>query len=250
MPSTWTPSDYTWELGREQAADSEWPVGIFSSVARSTFESPGFCLVTFEFETDSRALRQMMWSIRLAFAHTHHQRTGRYVHVNSVGRFDQQQTTKPHRDGAADESILVLGYEPSPIESEIALLDYSACAAEMGITPAEFLDRHNPMFARSAGLLVPWTTRVESFSNLRPQILVINNSMAQPSDSEARWQGVLHTAAVPHPDETQQRVINSMMLISEDANATDAVTESEVRDFLTTAPVLRRGYATQEPQAS
>ena len=35
----------------------------------------------------------------------------------SMARFDQQETTKFHLDGAPAESLLMLGYEPSKIRS-------------------------------------------------------------------------------------------------------------------------------------
>ena len=37
-------------------------------------------------------------------------------------------TTKPHRDGAPDESLLMLGYEPSAIASEVTLSDWPQTA--------------------------------------------------------------------------------------------------------------------------
>lgn len=243
---TRTVTEYTVELTGDAASQKHWIGAAYERAARHDFDSSGFCLIQLAAHATSLELRAAMWKLRHEFSRIHHERTGRHIVVASAGRFDQQETTKPHRDGAPDESLLVLGYEASAVESEVALLDYSACAHDMDLTPAAFLDRHNPMFARGADLLKPWTTPVESFSNRRPQILVINNSMAAYAPDESRWQGVLHTATIPHPDESQRRVINSMMLVSEDHSDTDAVTAADLQEFLTTTRVLRRGYARPE----
>jgi hypothetical protein len=39
-------------------------------------------------------------------------------------RFDQQVNTPFHVDNAADQSFLMLGYEPSEIESELHIYKY------------------------------------------------------------------------------------------------------------------------------
>ena len=77
----------------------------------------------------------------------------------SAGRFDQQVTTRLHRDGGPDECFLMLGYEPSAIVAEIGIADYSKCAHDMGLSASEFLDHYNPMFAAGEDLLRPYTRR-------------------------------------------------------------------------------------------
>ena len=47
-----------------------------------------------------------------------------------MGRFDSQTTTKFHLDGAPDEAFLMLGYEASPVRSELAIADYSKAARD------------------------------------------------------------------------------------------------------------------------
>jgi len=41
----------------------------------------------------------------------------------SLARFDQQETTKFHLDGAPEQSMLVLGYEPSRVQSRLPTAD-------------------------------------------------------------------------------------------------------------------------------
>ncbi len=57
----------------------------------------------------------------------------------SMARFDQQETTKFHLDGAPAESLLMLGYEPSKIRSRLFLADYIRASQDLGITPEQYL---------------------------------------------------------------------------------------------------------------
>jgi hypothetical protein len=172
----------------------------------------------------------------------HESRTGEDLVLLSAGRFDQQVTTKPHRDGGPDECFLMLGYEPSPVTSALALFDYSRCALDMGISPKELLDKHNPMFVAGEQLLLPYKTDVVCFSNLNYQIVLINNSMASYCARRPAWQGVLHTASIINPSDAHRRVVNSTMIASVAKGTPEPVSESQQREFLTTNIVHRRGY--------
>jgi hypothetical protein len=54
-------------------------------------------------------------------------------------RFDQQVNTPFHVDNAADQSFLMLGYEPSEIESELHIADYYKYANESGTATKDYL---------------------------------------------------------------------------------------------------------------
>src|SRR5438105_4922610 len=96
----------------------------------------------------------------------HRSRARRDLVFLSAARFDQQVTTKPHRDGGPEECFLMLGYEPSQVRAEILISDFSRCAQDMGMTPGQWLEAHNPMFRPGADLLRPYTTRVACYSSL------------------------------------------------------------------------------------
>src|SRR5262249_20626061 len=145
-----------------------------------------------------------------------------------------QASTKPHRDGGPAECFLMLGYEPSEVRSELALCDYARCGFESGITPGEFLERHNPMFAPGEQLLQPYTTPVACFSNGRYQILLVNNSVALYSASLPAWQGVLHTATILNPSDSSRRVVNSMMVASVPVGTPETLSEGHLEEFATT----------------
>ena len=184
------------------------------------------------------ALKRQMQSI-------HQDRTGRVLVLMSAGRFDQQVTTKFHRDGGPDECFLMLGYEPSGVSAEVSVADFSRCAFDMGLTPAAFLDKHNPMFTAGELLLRPYTTSVRCFSSSHSQVFFINNSVAPYSEAGGSWQGVLHTATVHNLSNALRRVVNSTLVASVPRGTQEPVSEAEQEDFMTTTVLRRRGHDKQ-----
>ncbi|HBJ35601.1 MAG TPA: hypothetical protein DDZ51_12805 [Planctomycetaceae bacterium] len=215
---------------------------VYDRTCRTSFDQPGFCVVNVGDTIGSVAFRQLMADIKREMAAIHSLKTGKTLIYLSVARFDQQESTKPHLDGGPDECFLMLGYEPSEIESEIEISDYTKCAFDLGLTPKEFMAKHNPMFKAGHEMLRPYTTRVVCFSPSSFQIVCINNSSAPFSSSSAHWQGTLHTAKILAPDESKRRVINSTMIASAAPGSIDQVDEATLNHFIHTSEVKRRGY--------
>ena len=238
----WLTSDFTLEHFGQAVDVSDLTHWAYTRTGRTDFFQPGFCLIDLGTAGSSESLRRLMVGLFQSIRGIHREATGSDLICLSAARFDQQVTTRPHRDGAPDQSVLMLGYEPSEVRAELALSDYSKRAFEMGLTPTEFLDQHNPMFRSGEGLLQPYTTRVDRFSNQRYQVLLINNSMATFSTDRPAWQGVLHTATILNPSDGQRRVVNSIMTASVPNGTPEVVTESQLEEFATTRLVRRRGY--------
>ncbi len=59
--------------------------------------------------------------------------------------FDQQETTRPHLEGGREKCLLTLGYEPSEVDLELEISDYTRCALDLGLSSDEFMAEHNPM---------------------------------------------------------------------------------------------------------
>jgi hypothetical protein len=187
---------------------------VHQRVCRTHFSEPGFCVLRFGDQLDSRAFRERMLRLANELSLVQQHQTGEpLVHV-TASSFDQQVSTKPHLDGGPEQSLLLLGYEPSEVQSELVMFDYAKCAFDMGITPKVFLERHSPMFQSGVALLQPYATRVACFDATRYQIVCINNSAAAYEASTGHWQGVLHQATVPSPDDGKSRIVNSTMLTS------------------------------------
>lgn len=215
-------------------------VDVYRRTCRVNFDAPGFCILNVGHHIDSFAFRQFMVDVKLEMAAIHESTTGNTLAYLSAGRFDQQQTTRPHLDGGPDECLLMLGYEPSTIDSELEIFDYAKCAFDHDLSPKEFMARYNPMFKCGYDILYPYCTRIPCFSTTDYQIICINNSCSPYSESQPAWQGTLHTATIMTPDEAQRRVINSTMIASVPAGTADTIDAEELNDFVSTSMVCRR----------
>ena len=215
---------------------------IYKRTCRTTFDEPGFCVVNLGDSLNSIAFRQIMVDLKDELAAIHASRFGETLVYLSAGRFDQQESTKPHLDGGPDECFLMLGYEPSEISCEIEISDYTKCAFDRHLTPKEFMAKYNPMFKSGADLLRPYTTRIPCFQAGNSQIVCINNSSADYSAGGSQWQGTLHTASIRYPDEAKRRVINSTLIARAPRGSCDSIDPSYLENFIHTSEVKRRGY--------
>lgn len=205
---------------------------LFEKTCRRDFFSPGFCLLQMGTAGTSRELREIMLQLLDGLSERCEAERGQNLVPLSMSRFDQQTSTKPHRDGGPTESLLLLGYEPTSIISHMAMADYSRCAHDLGLTPAEFLERHNPMFPQGGEMLADYTTALHEFDPGQFQILLINNSAAAFDSEGPRWQGVLHQATVPDPDDTATRVVNSIQLTPAGSEVVSPITPTERERFV------------------
>ena len=212
---------------------------VYHRVFRTDFSEPGFALINLGPAYGSESQRRLMIGLKNEFDRLERRHRGHELVYQSLTRFDQQVTTRPHRDGGPDESILMLGYEPSRIESHMELSDYSMCADDLGLTPAEFLDQFNPMFPDGQNRLSGYTTLVETFDNTSFQILIINNSLKQIGDGII---GLLHTARIINPNREFSRIINSTMIASVVQGNGEDVSVDQQSDFVTTAVVRKPVY--------
>src|SRR3712207_3828350 len=194
-----------------EAADM--PIGdnaevIFEAVWRTHFSAPGFCLLDLGPGVDSHELRSLMLGLQGRLSDVGSRRCGVQFAYRSLGRFDQQETTKFHLDGAPDRSLLMLGYEPSQVRSRLSLADYSRCASDLGMEPKRLLDEYNPMYRKGEEMLAGYVTELPQPPEGHSRILLINNSSLPYTDAQANPLGVLHKAEIIEPDESQRRIVN------------------------------------------
>jgi hypothetical protein len=130
--------------------------------------------------------------------------------MERIGRFDQQVSSKFHRDGAPLASLLFLGYEPTSVRSRFWIADVSAAAKAEQKNHNEYLAAFNPMFPAGEAKLRPFVTEVP-LPQGEPFILAINNSQL-PMIEGVNPLGVLHRAVIEEPDPLAHRVINSLGL--------------------------------------
>ena len=221
----WPETTYRLDLPHPVPDELSWVAWeVFTRVWRTTVTQPGFAVVRFGGPLTSLELRSVM--IRLLEALPE-----RFL-LERVGRFDQQVTSRFHRDGAPPASLLLLGYEPSPVRSRVFVADPYLAAMAAGLGVAEFLAAFNPMLPDGETRLWPFATELALGHN-EPCLVLINNSLVpNPVDGQHPL-GLLHKAELPAPDPTAQRVINSLGLIPASHLGGSHVSATAVTHFLT-----------------
>jgi hypothetical protein len=212
---------------------------IFDLVWRTDFSAAGFAAATAAGVIDSQTLRSWMLALQRRLSSISEKRGFGRFGIRSLGRFDQQETTMFHLDGAPERSLLVLGYEPTNVESRLFLADYSRAAFDKQTTPRQFLDDFNPMYKQGEEALAPYVAELPRQPENRSRIVLINNS-SLPFDEKANHPlGVLHKAIIVAPDPSSRRIVNSMMLAG---GAADDASEQAQQDFVTTTAISQRIY--------
>ena len=213
---------------------------IFDAVWRTDFSVPGFCLLDLGRDVDSHDLRSLMIGLKERLSEVAIHRIGEPFASRSMGRFDQQETTKYHLDGAPERSLLMLGYEPSKVRSRLSLADYTCCAFDLGIEPRRFLDEFNPMYRKGEEVLARYVTELPRPAEGHSRILLINNSSLPYTPERANPLGVLHKAEILGPDETERRIVNSIMLVAADEPGTEEIGGEQQRAFVTTEAISQK----------
>ena len=212
---------------------------VFGLVWRFDFTAPGFCLLDAGPGVDSNTLRSWMVSLKERLSEVAVIRGGRPFAYGSLARFDQQETTKFHLDGAPDQSMLMLGYEPSRVRSRLFLADYTRAAFDLGITPQQFLQDFNPMYRRGEELLGRYVTELPQPADGHARILLINNSSLPLTEERTNPLGVMHKAEIVNPTDAERRIVNSTMLVVGEA---DEINSERQQEFVTTDKISQKIY--------
>ena len=210
---------------------------VYHVVCRVQLNQPGACLVDLGCDVTSLELRGFMVRLKSLLSDTHSRiRPGQFLGFATMGRYDQQNSTRLHIDNGPKESILMLGYEATEVESRFSLADYSACAESLGISPEMFLSLYMPT-TRACPPLEPFTKEIDSYRASSNQVVLINNSQASSFNGE-QWQGLLHTADIPKPDPLLTRVINSTMIVPCESGESEPVCKETQKEFATTMAIM------------
>lgn len=140
---------------------------------------------------------------------------GAHLVPAALMRFDQQETTRWHIDGGPDRCVLMLGYEPTRVASELRLSPLRELAAHLGSSAAEAA--HAAQSGKHDAWIDAHSMRVEMDCDRYPVVLV-NNSVSEL--------GVLHRGCITSPDPSAKRVVSSALFELSDT-AVDASAELE-----------------------
>jgi hypothetical protein len=206
---------------------------MLDRVARANTSAPGFALIDAGDRLDPVGFRSLLVELAGGLDHAYRERfPGRRLALHWVGRFSQQRTTEPHLDGAPEDSLLMLGYEPSPVVSHVAVHDYSRAALDRGLEPGEFLNQFNPTFGESRALMEPYRTRLHRFDGTRYQVLLVNNSSGPFVRRRDGMIGVMHQSMIPAPDPASHRFVSTLMMTTADESSPDRFRTEDVELFV------------------
>jgi hypothetical protein len=218
---------------------------VFGQVFRRDFQAPGVALISLGPSLSSTKLRQLMVRLKESLDKPYRAATGRRLTYLSLGRFDQQATTKFHLDGSPDEAYLMLGYEPTAVDSRLAVADYTRAAYDLGIEPKRLLADFNPLYAEHERRLSPYVTELREFDPMTWQIVLLNNSSLPYQPRGANMLGVMHRSVVVNPLPGERRIVNSTMIVPAELAADEPLDQSTRRAFVVTRELA--GDASRRP---
>jgi hypothetical protein len=234
---TWQPGDYVLNLPAGPGPDVA--ERVFALVWRFDFTAPGFCVLDAGPGVDSHVLRSWMVNLKERLSAVAVGRGGEPFAFRSLARFDQQEDTKFHLDGAPDRSMLLLGYEASKVQSRLFLGDYVRAAFALGISPQQFLQDYNPMYRRGEQRLAPHVTELPQPADGHARIVLVNNSSLPLAEARTNPLGVMHKAQILNPTEAERRIVNSALLAVGDS---EEVAPEQVREFIRTDEISKKLY--------
>jgi len=225
--------NYHLKIGREISDDEI--DKIYSSVFRKNYVELGFIILTFKEEMNSKILRKYMVKIKQDLSQKCQNEFNEKLDFYWLGRFNQQNTTKYHRDNAPEDSYLMLGYEPSKVDSKLSFADYHQLITKNNIPIDKYYELHNPIYKDGEELLKPYIKEVENFEKETYKIVLMNNSDL----NSKKTFGVLHKAVIIEKDLSQSRVINSIMLYLKPMNQPNNKSKEEEIEFLETNEISK-----------
>jgi hypothetical protein len=204
-------------------------------VFRTDTSKPGFIHIDLGEESSSSELRATMVALKKELSSYTKATYDRPLSYHWLVRFDQQVNTPFHVDNAANQSFLMLGYEPTPIQSELYIGDYHKYARECKDAPKSYLKDFTPVFENNHEHLKPYITKVETLSNNSYSIVLINNSV--PTNHKETL-GAFHKATMRSQDFSKERVVNSMIM-NMLAEHEEALNEPDEQRFITTSEISK-----------
>ena len=209
---------------------------IYETVLRESTQHAGFYFKDFGAQLGSEKLRKSMVELKEGLSAISAQRTAHQLNYQWMGRFNHQHSSGFHRDSAHEHSFLILGYEPSKVDSRVSVADYSQLIADKKLSIEVYFEANTEVNIFNKNWdLAPYATELKPFPKENYRLLVLNNSK---SFKEATF-GVFHRGEVLQKSEQEDRILNSIMLYRADKGTAEQFNEEAVSDFITTDVVHR-----------
>lgn len=208
----------------------------FNAIFRQSTKQPGYFYWNLGSNLDSHRFRLLLIKLKKELSVQCEQKLNKKLLLKSLGRFNQQHSSKPHRDTSVDHSFLILGYEPTNVDSKIFVTDYTKYIEEHHLSLEEFFGKNKDAnLVKDTSAFSSYINEIKSFTKKHYRILIVNNSKS----FEEKTYGVFHSAEIPKKTETEDRIINYVMLQLSDLKSKEQYTTQDIEEFLNTDNVCR-----------
>ncbi|WP_276166184.1 hypothetical protein [Zobellia alginiliquefaciens] len=203
----------------------------YNDVFRKSANEPGFYVWNFGNKIDSTTFRQNMVDIKNELSKLCELHLNKQLNFQSIGRFNHQHSSRPHRDTAKPHSFLMLGYEPTKVNNKVYVTDYSKYIDSQQISLKEFFGGDpDANLILDNSVLEPFITELNPFPKENYRLLLLNNSK---SFEDATF-GVFHSAEIIEKLEGENRVLNYNMMHLCNLNTEEEYNLQAINDFVQT----------------
>lgn len=204
---------------------------IFVDVLRQSTEKPGFYYKDLGSDLGSISFRKLMLAVKEQLSELCKNRRGKQINYQWMSRANHRNTSNFHIDTAPEESILILGYEPTTIESKVYLADFTKYLEEKDLEAQDyFRNSVNGNFAPDDEELTPYVSELTPFPKGHYRLVIINNSRSYGQKSY----GVFHRGEVPNNLEQEDRIVNAVMIAVCEMGVEESCSEYMISDFAKT----------------
>lgn len=208
----------------------------FQAVFRDSIKQPGFYYWDFGNLIDSKTFRQNMVDLKNSLSRLCKLHLNRRLNYQSVGRFNHQHSSLFHRDNGNPNSFLMLGYEPTKVDSKVYVADYSKYIEEEDISLEIFFEGERDInLIKNNNVLAPFVTELKPFQKENYRLLLLNNSKSFDDKSY----GIFHSAEIPQMIVGEDRVLNYVMMQLCDNDVEELYNQKKIKDFINTVKIDR-----------
>lgn len=208
----------------------------YNAVFRSSTREAGYYFWDFGQQINTHTLRETMVYLKNELSLLCERHLNKQLYFQSMGRFNHQHASKLHRDSAPSHSFLMLGYEPTKVDSRVYIADYSRYMADQNISIERYFgDNPQANVVDSDKIPAAYTKEIRPFPKDHYRLLLINNSKSLETPSY----GIFHGAEIPQMLKGEDRVIDYMMTRLDDKDAEETYDEPAVKDFIESTKIDR-----------
>lgn len=208
---------------------------LFRDVIRDTTDRPGFYYKDLGRDIDSKFFRKLMIELKERLSEHCKKQINKQLNYHWMSRGNHRNSSKFHIDSATDQSILMLGYEPTTVESKVLLADYTKYLEDTGQSVQDYFSNAlNGTYGPDDDKLKPYVSELSPFPKEHYRIVIINNSRSFGQKTF----GVFHRGEVYENFNQSDRVVDALMISICEVGTEEIHEEHAINNFVNTDHVM------------